>query len=119
MNQKNTNVNKKTFKKFCFLFMGFCILTILFACADSVYYEYTFQNQTFHSIDIYVNKEYKIIKDDSEKYNNTITISGYSKRTIYVNTNQLDFVWTSHNGYDDEISYRIDGSTVFFTEKQE
>jgi len=82
-----------------------CLLSIAVffsTCAVSIAnVEYTFNNQSSYRISVTLNKSYKTKVTNGEKTeyveneSKTLTVSAGSKSTVYVDSENTDFSWTS------------------------
>jgi hypothetical protein len=115
--------------KFKLLVIGIVSLIIPFNACDefgndkNFYWEYEFVNQTQYSIQISVNKGYKLSNEkdsNSPEYNSDIYLYYNSNKIIYIKSDAVDFQWTaSYNSGNNKYIYAVtNGSTVIFKERR-
>jgi hypothetical protein len=81
------------------------------------YWEYTFDNQTQYSIDVSLNKGYRLSKEGVDQ-DGILQVAGKSNKKIFIKAGSVDFWWVSSSQNNNRYIYPItSGSTVTFKER--
>jgi len=105
-----------SFKRFA---LPFCLLcaVILGSCGDgSMVQHYNFNNLSSYTVQITLSQSYTTENvKDAYKYDSSFSVYKESKKTVYVQKNNVDFKWsTSSLGDIPKVSCEVNGSTATF-----